>query len=128
MRLSRTWQKFDTKVQALMLANIKADLNSRIMGCRCNVEVESSHSLNINDSEECAMELSEELDAKLAGHQLVWSLATKKLDEYQQKKISIVVPHQALQCQIALLALCASQCHDLSYMRFTIQSRIICNS
>jgi len=64
-----------------MLANIKADLNSRIMGCRHNVEVESSHALNIDDSEGYATELKEELDAKLAGHQLVWSLATKKLDE-----------------------------------------------
>jgi len=64
-----------------MLANIKADLNSRIIGCRRNIEVESSHALNIDDSEGYATELKEELDAKLAGHQLVWSLAMKKLDE-----------------------------------------------
>jgi len=64
-----------------MLANIKADLNSRIMECRYNVEVESSHTLNIDDGEEYVTELNEELNTKLAGHQLVWSLATKKLAE-----------------------------------------------
>ena len=64
-----------------MLANIKANLNSQIMRCRCNVEVESSHALNIDDSEGYTMELKEELDAKLVGHQLVWSLAMKKLDK-----------------------------------------------
>jgi len=67
-----------------MLANIKANLNSRIMGCRRNVEVESSHALNIDDGKEYATELKEELDTKLAGHQLVWSLVTKKLDEERE--------------------------------------------
>jgi len=67
-----------------MLANIEADLNSRIMGCRWNVEVESSHALDIDDSKGYTTELEEELDTKLAGHQLVWSLATKKLDEERQ--------------------------------------------
>jgi len=46
---------------------------------------------------------------------------------HQQKKIGVVMSHQALQCQIALSALCASQCYNLSYMWFTIQSRIISN-
>ena len=67
-----------------MLANIKAELNSRIMGCRRIVEVESSHALDIDDSEGYAAELKEELDTNLAGHQLVWSLATKKLDEERE--------------------------------------------
>jgi len=67
-----------------MLANIKADLNSRIMRCGRNMEIKSSHALDIDDSEEYATELKEELDTKLAGHQLVWSLATKKLDEERE--------------------------------------------
>ena len=38
----------------------------------------------MDDSEGYATELKEELDTKLAGHQLLWSLATKKLDEERE--------------------------------------------
>jgi len=54
------------------------------MGCRQNVKVESSHALDIDDSEGYATELKEELDTKLVGHQLVWSLAMKKLDKERE--------------------------------------------
>jgi len=64
-----------------MLANIKVDLNSRIIGCLCNVEVESSHALNVDARERYATELKAELDSKLAAHCLVWSLTMKKLNE-----------------------------------------------
>jgi len=57
-----------------MLANIKADLNRQILEHRRpNADIESSAALEIDNSAEYAAELKDELDAKLAGQQLVWS-------------------------------------------------------
>ena len=57
-----------------MSANIKADLNRRILGhWRPNADQESSAALEIDNSAEYAAELKDELDAKFAEQQLVWS-------------------------------------------------------
>lgn len=87
LRLHRTWEKFEVKVRRLILANIRADLNSRIVGARkINPDEESSQALDldIESSAVYAAELKEELDAKVAEQQLVWDLDTVDLGDRRE--------------------------------------------
>ncbi|KAF8416532.1 hypothetical protein EV426DRAFT_721788 [Tirmania nivea] len=85
-RLIGTWNKYDPKVQRLMLANIKADLNSRILGHTKHLDVESAEALNVNESASYVSVLKEELEGRLASQQLVWDTSSQRLVQSQREE------------------------------------------
>jgi hypothetical protein len=70
-----------------MLANIKADLNSRILGSRkISADDESSQPLDIESSAVYEAELKQELEGKMAALQFAWGTGRKDRSDTRESQ------------------------------------------